>query len=409
MTKMLQMVVWCFVLLLPRLGSSDDAREPWRYVVPPPGDRHESAPPRVVMLGETSPTDIDEQVDYRGTVRRYGQIRYGTENSTRVAVVADRLESGAVDVYLDTNRNRVIESSERLTDQGPQWRVPLAAQRIEASDEPTEYIERTVLLRLSRSGRTLTFATAGYQAGNLKVADSRLPARRFDANANGRFADPDDRLWIDLNADAKWNPFGEQFTCNPIIKLGDRRYAVRTDPAGDRFALEPLTGTGTIRLAVTPRDARSQVTGLRVLLVGRDGSAVGLREAAAITVPVNEYRVSSLSLVLSDPGGGESWYYVFSRASRSQAKWRKLEANDSLLIEPLASLTMRKDALDGRTSCRPGDTLVATPRVTTEGGLGITTCWRGKRSDPSMEGAGATITLTGPDGAVLARGRSEFS
>ena len=409
MTKILQMVVWCFVLLLPRLGSGDDARDRWRYVVPPSGDRHESAPPRVVMLGETSLADVDEQADYRGSVRRYGQIRYGTESSTRVAVVADRLDSGAVELYLDTNRNRVIESRERLPGQGPRWRVPLAAQLIEVSEQAPEYIERTILLRLSSSGRTLTFATAGYLTGEVTVADSRLPARRFDADANGRFADLDDRLWIDLNADAKWNPFGEQFTCNPIIKLGDCRYAVRTDPAGDRFSLQPLTGTGTIRLAVTPRDASSRVTGLRVLLVGRDGSAVGLREAGAITVPVNEYRVSSLSLVLSDPDGGESWNYVFSRASRSQAKWHKLEANDSLLIEPLASLTMREDALDGRTSCRPGDTLVATPRVTTDGGLGITTCWRGKRSDPSMEGAGATITLTGPDGAVLARGRSGFS
>ena len=53
-------------------------------------------------------------------------------------------------------------------------------------------------------------------------------------------ADPQDRLWIDLNGDGRFDPAAEQFLFATVLNLDGSRYVVRSDELGTRLAIEPL-------------------------------------------------------------------------------------------------------------------------------------------------------------------------
>jgi hypothetical protein len=109
----------------------------------------------------------------------------------------------------------------------------------------------------------------------------------MDGDGNGLFTDPQDRLWIDLNDDERWDSSSEQFLFASILTIGENRYAVRSDPFGQRLSVEPLTGSGTVRLALAKRQGLPAAVELTATLIGRDGSAVGLAgERAEASIPI---------------------------------------------------------------------------------------------------------------------------
>src|SRR5262245_43628525 len=89
--------------------AADEKQPPtWQYVVPKPGEPFEHPPLRALALSDQRPEDLKEEVTYRGKKRRYGQIRYGSPSSVRVAVVVDEIAPGEVDLYVDAKRSRII-------------------------------------------------------------------------------------------------------------------------------------------------------------------------------------------------------------------------------------------------------------------------------------------------------------
>ena len=108
-----------------RLAAEEPSDAGWRYVLPPAGDAFEHPPLRAIGLSDAKPDDVTESVEYRGTRRRYAQLRYGSPDSVRVTVVLDEGGPGEADLYVDSNRNRRIELKERVTGDGRTWRVPL--------------------------------------------------------------------------------------------------------------------------------------------------------------------------------------------------------------------------------------------------------------------------------------------
>ncbi|MGZ3357458.1 MAG: hypothetical protein ACXVBO_21780, partial [Isosphaeraceae bacterium] len=106
-------------------------------------------------------------------------------------------------------------------------------------------------------------------------------------------------------------PLGRRLRAVPLRddpQPGGSRYVLRSDPLGARLALEPLVGTGTVQLALK----KSKATDLRATLVGRDGSAFGLSGSEPATVPVGEYRLSTVTAAFDDPQGEQNWSFIFS-------------------------------------------------------------------------------------------------
>ena len=100
----------------PGQGRSESAaaRIPGDFVLPAPGDPFEHPPFRALVLSREKPEDLIEKVAYRGTSRRYAQLRFGSPGSIRVTVVLDEVGPGDVDLFVDANRDRKIDDRDRV-------------------------------------------------------------------------------------------------------------------------------------------------------------------------------------------------------------------------------------------------------------------------------------------------------
>lgn len=438
--------LWRIVLACGLLATTDrvTADDDWRFVLPEAGAEHERPPLRAIPLLSEKPDDLREKAAYRGATRRYAQLRFGSPSAARVAVVLDQVSASDVDLYVDVNRDRAIDSKERLSGDERLWRVPLDVEY--ARGEVLKPVARQLVFRLGASGRTLAVAAGGYLEGNVRLAgpsdatdaaQSPYAARRMDGDANGFFTDPRDRLWIDLNRDGRWDAAREQFLYASVLTIDGTRYAVRSDERGERLTLARLEGTGTIKLVLKQQPAEEQAggssddkpadasptgeaaagAGLRgrplevsVTLVGRDGAAVGLRGLdAAATVPIGDYRISAVSIVLADGGGGPAWNFVFSDSQTGdQHHWYTVSKDATIELDPLGKIVFSTGCAAPDGTCQPGQDVTAQPRLVTGDGLLINTCYLGSH-DSGRDGPMARIALAAANGTLLSTARSGFA
>jgi hypothetical protein len=385
------------------------AADGWSYVVPPPGEPFANAPLRVLGLSDRPSPDLKERVRYRGGRQRYARLCYGSGRAANVDVVVDEVAAGEIDLYVDADRDQVITEKDRVTGAGLTWRVPLDA--IVPEGDATRKFPRTLVFRYGRVGRTLSVATCGYLEGRADLGGKSIAVRRVDGDANGLFADPQDRLWLDLDGDGTWDAAGEQFLFAPVLRLGERRVVVRADARGDRLTLAPLEGTGTLRLAL-PRSVKPEtVEEVQVTVQSRDGVVATLNgPAAEVAVPVGDYRVSSLLLTLKDDRGGPAWGYVFTDNGGKTYRWHALKKDAAVAIDPLGTLEFSCALTDGKEECRAGDSVSVRPALYTGDGLLIERAYRGPfQNNPFDSGCGGRITLQGKGGAVLDSAVSGFA
>ena len=390
-------------------ANAGDASATWRYVVPPPGDSLESPPLRTIGLATEKPDDVIVKVKFRGSRQRYAQLRFGSPSSVRVTIVLDELGRGEADVYVDANRNRRIEATDRVDGENRTWRVPLDLAIVEG--EMTRYTHRMVIFRLGATGITFSFAAAGYLEGKAEFAGGWHAVRRMDGDGNGLFTDRQDRLWIDLNDDGRWDASSEQFLFASILMISENRYAVRSDPYGQRLSIELLKGSGTVRLALDNRAGLPAAVELSATLIGRDGSAVGLTGARPeVSIPIGEYRLGTVTCAFEDVQGGPRWNFVFSDISRrGDARWYKIEQARTAMIDPIGILDF-KTGTEGTGTVPPGDDLKVQPQLFTGDGLLIVTCYRGVLASPAGDsGTGATIALATAQGRFLFTAHSGFA
>jgi hypothetical protein len=379
-------------------------------VVPGPGQPFEHPPLRALTLWSKKPDDVVEKVKYRGSRQRYGQIRFGSASSVRVTVVVDEVGPNDVDLYVDARRKRTIEPGDKVAGKDLTWRMPLEMHEV-AGLNLTPH-RRTVLFRFGPVGRTLSFAAAGYLEGTVRIAGREHSARRQDGDGNGLFTDPQDRLWIDLNDDGRWDAVNEQFLFAPMLTLAGERYAIRSNALGTCLSLGKVEGTGTIRVKIVAGGwLPPRVQDLGVTLVSRDGTAVSLNgPSAEAVVPVGDYRVSGLTVMLAGAIGGPSWTFTFSdNGGRPKRRWHTVARNAVTTIDPVGKLELLT-GIDRSTVARPGKDLEVQPQLFTSDGLLIVTCFRGVPNSPlGREETFADIALESPAGGRIASARAGFS
>jgi len=358
---------------------------------------------------DEKPPDLTESVTFRGEGRGYAQIRYGSPGSVRVAVVLDRISSNEFDLYVDADRDRDIEPGERVPRDGDIWRVPLDV--VIEEDERDRYIARELLLRATFGGRGLAVASAGFVEGTSDLGGEAVAVRRMDGDANGSLTDAQDRLWIDLDRDGSWDPLSEQFLFAPILELNGKRHVVRSSAFGSRVTFEELTGSGSVRIAFTGCAAGSEVRDVALVLVGRDGTAVGIREAGRETpVPSGAYRVSVVTLTLDEPSTGPPWGYVFAESGDPVPPvWHDVGDGTSVEIEPIGRLDLTLPIPAGGLEVPPGGQLTVEPRLVTEDGLLLMNCYRGTgMASYAGDRPQVRCTLIGANGKILATASSGF-
>jgi hypothetical protein len=386
----LKIIPWLGLALL--TGNAFGADE-WRTVVPSLGEPFDHAPPSALALRGERPEGLKETVRYRGSHRRYAHLIYGRGRTAGVAIVLDEIGPGRFDLYVDANRDNTITDKDRMKGEGLSWRAPLAAV-LHEGDVVHEY-PRTVFFRYGPVSRSLAVATCGYLEGRTRLGDREVTVRRVDGDANGLFGDSRDRVWVDVNGDGKWDEVEEQFLFTPIVRLNERRFAVRADDRGQRLAFAVLEGTGKVRLAL-PRGVRAeQVEEIQATVQSRDGVTGRLNGLdQEVSLPAGEYRLTTVLLSLKDPKGDAAWGFVFNDNGGKEPRWHTLTKNGSLTLEPVGALDFSVDVQDGKTTCRPGDQLSVRPGLYTADGLLIERAYRGRfESNPFGGGCHGTIRL----------------
>ena len=210
-------------LCLPRCrclpAASHAVAGEWRFVLPKPGDpvRAPAAACARAFAHQARRRQGDGALSRRPSAIRPAplwQPGVGPDHDRR----STRCLLDDVDLYVDADRNRRIEAKDRLAGEGRTWRSPLAVAVVEG--ETTKLIPRAAIFRLGATGLTFSFAAAGYLEGTVSLGGATHAARRTDGDGNGFLTDAQDRLWIDLNDDGRWDPADEQFLYSTILALG---------------------------------------------------------------------------------------------------------------------------------------------------------------------------------------------
>ncbi|MHB1557920.1 MAG: hypothetical protein ACYC61_10600 [Isosphaeraceae bacterium] len=414
-------------------GGKPPAAADWRFVLPGAGDPFEHGPFRALALRREKPEDLLEKVNYRGEParRRYAQIRFGSAASIRVTVVLDETASGEVDLYVDADRNRRIDDRDRVATASAApgervWRRPLDVAIVDR--DVTTRVPRAVVFRRGAGGRTLGFASAGYLEGTVMLEETgkprRVAARRVDGDGNGLLADSQDRLWLDLNGDGRFDPASEPFLFANVLELGGQRYAVRSDELGRRLGLEAIAGTGSLRLAWKPADdgkggrpGASSPREVRATALGRDGSVYSLSSTEPTIVPTGEYRLGTVMVSLDDPSGGKPWSFVFSDyGAKGDPRWYRVGKDATVTIDPVGRLAFEVDP--GNIAANPpkaGQELALQPLIYTGDGLLIVVAYRGSPASPAaQDNLAASLAVhggisVGAGEHLLATARSGFA
>jgi hypothetical protein len=349
-----------------------------------------------------------------GGTRRYALLRYGTHDSRQIVLVLDEQDDGAARLYVDRSRTGHVHTDDLVTDERDRWEVAMESQ-IPREGQPPEVFSREIEIRKSAAGDALGVATIGYLEGAVMIGGGAVAARRVDANGNGLFADAQDRIWLDLDADDKWDPFAEQFPFAPTMQVAGKRYAVRSDLAGGRLAFEEITGTGMLHVQLAAAPAGVAVRRLEVALMGEDGSAYAASaDGEAIEAPPGRYAVRSICVVLFDELWQRQWRFVFTRTTDPQAEnWHEVKAGQTVTIDPVGKLRLTIEGSDLEKRVAAGRQVTVEPRLYTQDGLLINACDIDGQAPTSplldAQKAQADIELCLGDGTIASSYQSGFA
>lgn len=407
--RTISLFLWSFLLSLSLIGTTaysangaeDLVASAWRYVVSD-GDKPFDHPPlRSLPWVDEKPADLEESVEYRGSKRRYAELCFGTPTSRPVGIVLDVVSATDFDLYVNASRDRNIFPEDRVAGSGRRFRVEIDVQQVAGLN--IQSAPRTVIFRIGRAGRSLSYASAGFTEGTIRVGDQLLTARRMDADGNGGMADDGDLIWIDRNADGCWDPFTERFPFAPVLRLGKDRFAVTADWLGLRLSVRRMEGTGGLRLRLAEGEPTTHIAEVNAYLAGRDGSIFRLEGlGSTVTVPVGEYRIYELAVVVEDPAGGSPWSFFFGDGPGDiRGGWHRVERGQTVDVDPFAGMVLAAEVTAERQRrYQPGDILNVQTKLKTAGGLRLNACSRSARWDPACE-SGARMRLVSAEGEDL--------
>ncbi len=297
-----------------------------------------------------------------------GAVTYGDELSRSVPVMLTNETPPRLLVDLDRDhRFHSSEGSVPVNDSHDGWLVELDAEFV---DEDSFYIHQTqsVRFRYDRSSDQLLMSTAGVMAGTVIYRDQPAMARIEDRNANGRWFDPDDRLFVDLNHDGRIDPILERVPVQGLRVLDGQLMAIMGDRMGRRIEFQAVETQGQIRPLIELLDDSTEVVSLSAILASTSGMQFQIDSLAqSIEVPTGDYFVDSVRLQVRGEAG--RYRFVFQR-QRTKPQPQRLDANQQIEIDLLGDLRMTSELSTVRGS--DDYQLVITPMVRTSSGLYLT-------------------------------------
>jgi len=334
----------------------------------------------------------------------YGLVPVGPKPETALPIVWCPKATGGPELWLDANGDGKLAGDERHPMSGRELDVP-ATITIQLEPEPKK-VHRTLSFRRSTLGDGLRYAVRGYAQGTLDLGGTKCAALLVDGSANGSFDTVgQDRVWLDLSGDGRFDPLVEQFPLGKPIRRDRDVYVVRSDAAASAVVANLRSaGQGKLRLTLakkTPSPAK-----ITAELISDLGELVTLdRLDEPSPVHFGEYRLSSLKLEVAD-SSGQAWTYNFYNEKK---RTYSLPTGGQTEIRILSELAMQVELQPEKTKVSAGQTVSIRPKLLADQSLYLSSCTIGNQADPRQAEGSAEILLLRPDGKTITRGVTGFS
>jgi len=361
---------------------------------------------RAIDLRNSPPRPLEG--DFKPTADvRYGLVPVGPTPEAALLIVWLAKAPGGPQLWLDANGDGKLAKDERHTMSASGLEIPISLV-IQWKPTPTQ-VPRTLLLRRSAAGDGLRYAVRGYAAGTLELGGTKYAALLADANADGLFGTVgQDRVWIDLNQDGRFDALTEQFPLGRAIVNAGQTYVISSDTTASAVRARLRSGeVGKLRLDLGVKPAGKPGRFSVELISDLGELAVIDNLGQAIAVPAGEYYVSILTLELAH-ASGQTWTYVFQNHKQQPFA---VPAGRETAVGLLANLAMEVGVNEYRPAeIRPGDAVSVMPRLVADPGLQLRSC---DVSDPKslrqLPERSAEIVLLSADGKQVHRGVTGFT
>ncbi|MCA9265177.1 MAG: hypothetical protein KDA60_15055 [Planctomycetales bacterium] len=333
---------------------------------------------RRLELSPSPPVDLEVSLDRPSGKLQFAEWRYGSDSSTRVAIAVRTIETPAAkcELFVDADRDRRIDESERIDGGDTVFELKLAAEWVGV--DSSDFADRRVRVKWGEGH--LDVGTLGYVSQQVSLGRRTVSTRLVDGNANGLCTDGQDRLWIDLDGDGKWSPFREQFPVRPIITLQGTRYTMRVTPLEQLpLSLSENRDVGQLQLLLPCLDGKPNVELrlLEVMLTTQDGAAYTIHGLQPVTLPGGRYRIGAVRVSTMDSRHPEPLNFVFAGAGAKGEREFHVRPDVLTQVDVMGSLRFELEVRRAAKTGRNIETLWIDPRLYTEDDLLITACWRG--------------------------------
>jgi hypothetical protein len=333
-------------------------------------------------------------------------------------------------LWVDRNRDRrwqADEAAEAWGSSGTQWTCQLlpafdressvdvdsengenreqSGDDLPAAVSPSHNVSAAYPVRFRFDSATgqLFAATAGTREGRVKFGDRECLARYEDRNANGRWFDADDRLFVDLNGDGKINTISERLPCQGMRMIQGTLYAIAGDPLGQTLAITPVLEKGNLIPRLTLSESEAQVLSIGGTLVSHVGVQVTFdRVDQPVEVPVGRWYLRELWFEVRQ---GDERHYRFKFLRSGGSSPLEVVAGGEVPFELLGDLQLSATVMQVPGGER-GGMLSIQPTLTTETGCYLSDARVGRQA-ASEENRLTSISQFGENPPIL--GSSGFS
>jgi hypothetical protein len=337
-----------------------------------------------------------------GAGAQYGLLPVGPNPQTALAIVWFPKAPGGPELWLEADGDGRLMNAERHALSGRELELPVRIT-VQLEPQPVQ-VKRTVIFRRATLGDGLRYAVRGFVLGSVEFGGRPHATVLIDGNANGCFNTVgQDRLWIDLNEDGRFDPITEQFPLGKPLRYDGQTYVIRSDPLATSVRASLRSAEQGKLCLVLAGKASAKIS---AQLLSDLGELVAVEQLGSdVDVPTGEYRVSSLQIEMPD-AAGETWSYSFYEDKGPQ---HRVQAGQRTQIVLLPELMMKVTLERQVGKIRPGDNVTITPRLSASDGLVLSSCKVGKNQDVRQAEGAAEILLFSLDGKMISRGLSGFS
>jgi hypothetical protein len=336
----------------------------------------------------------------------YGLVPVGPKPETSLTIVWNPKAEGGPELWLDANADGNLSDDERHVMTGRDLEIPAS---ITIQIKPAVKAERTLLFRRSAAGDGLRYTVRGYAQGRLNLGEKQYAVLIIDGNANALFDTVgQDRVWIDLNEDGRFDGLTEKFPLGKPIIQGEDVYVIRSDATASEVSANLRSaGQGKLRLTLGDKpDLKAKITAELVSDLGELVVIDKLDEATA--VPFGQYRVSSLKLEVPD-AKKQTWIYNFyNEKTINYSVPTNQETTITLLDQLDMNVSLSRTGSEGE-KITAGQTVSVEPRLTADKSLYLSSCTIGEGEQSRAAEGSAEILLLSADGKAISRGITGFS